>query len=181
MNCSSCGVELEKGALICPKCGTVVVRESKKLLTKKEFWELPAVKPCRVNINTAAGIIYACCVLNVALKVTGSSYLGQYVSVIEALLVAGVAVWMQLAKSRTAAILLLVYGILSMIISSVLAGKIVGWFIPLAGAYAVVYTFRFQKDWKRYQEEGVRPQEIPERVSDGLFQKNKFFDDKKKK
>lgn len=168
MNCEFCGVELEKGALLCPNCGTVVTKRKKEPLTKKELWELPEMKNCRINIRVAAGVVYASAVLSFLLKVTGMM---PEVSLVEMTFMIGLALWVQIGRSRAGAVLLLLYGIANTIIISWLMGKLAGWWILAAGIDAVIYTFRFQKAWKTYQQEGIRPTEVPD--LDDLWKKKK--------
>ena len=46
-----------------------------------------------------------------------------------------------------------------MIMVAIQAGEVQGWLIPLAGAWAVAYTFKFHHLWGKYKKEGVLPKE----------------------
>nr|WP_296441621.1 zinc-ribbon domain-containing protein [uncultured Acetatifactor sp.] len=164
MKCIACGTELPEGALLCPSCGRVlssadVVRQKSEggKLTKKEFYKLPGMKACRGNIRGCAIVLYFAAGMTLMASVLLQDIL--MASVIDGILLLALGLWLQLGKSRVCAIITLCYGIYNMAIVAITAGQIQGWLIPLAGAWAVAYTFKFHGLWSKYQKEGVLPQE----------------------
>lgn len=162
--CVACGAEMEKGALICPKCGWVVnqadvikSRAAGGTLSKKEFYQLPGMKSCRNNIRGCAIILYFCCAMTVLASFLLTDTLSA--SVIDGVLLLALGLWLQFGKSRICAILTTCYGIFSMIVTMKATGNIQGWWIPLAGVWAISYTFKFHKLWNKYQKDGVLPDE----------------------
>ncbi|MCI9337154.1 MAG: zinc-ribbon domain-containing protein [Lachnospiraceae bacterium] len=163
MKCVACGTELEAGALLCPNCGRVVsskdVIRSKAQggqLTKKEFYKLPGMKACRNNIRACAIILY----FSAAMTVAAALFLDMLMaSVIDAALLLALGLWLQFGKSRICAIIVLCYGVFNMAMVALQNGTIQGWLIPLAGAWAIAYTFKFHRLWSKYQKEGVVPDE----------------------
>ena len=163
MKCVACGTELEAGALLCPNCGRVVsskdVIRSKAQggqLTKKEFYKLPGMKACRNNIRACGIILY----FSAAMTVAAALFLDMLMaSVIDAALLLALGLWLQFGKSRICAIIVLCYGVFNMAMVALQNGTIQGWLIPLAGAWAIAYTFKFHRLWSKYQKEGVVPDE----------------------
>lgn len=164
MQCIGCGAELTEGALLCPACGRVVssadvVKEKAKsgALTKKEFYQLPGMKACRNNIRGCAIMLYFCAgVTTLAAFLLRSVLLA---SVIDGVLLLALGLWLQFGKSRVCAIITLCYGVYGMVIALIQFGKVQGWLIPLAGVWAIIYTFKFHNLWSKYQKSGVLPQE----------------------
>ncbi len=164
MKCIACGTELAEGALLCPQCGRVVssadaVRQKAEAgnLSRKEFYKLPGMKACRGNIRTCAIVLYICSGITILAAVLLRDMFAA--SLIDGLLILGLGLWLQLGKSRVCAIITLVYGIAGTGLTLVQTGTVQGWWIPLAGAWAVAYTFKFHKLWNSYQKEGVLPEE----------------------
>ena len=164
MKCVACGTELEEGALLCPHCGRVVEaadvvkqKAAAGQLTKKEFYKLPGMKSCRSNIICCAIVLYICAAgtILVALFLQGE----MMASLLDGILLLGLGLWLQFGKSRVCAIITLLYGIANVAIVAMQTGNIQGWWIPLAGAWAISYTFKFHKLWKKYLKEGEVPKE----------------------
>lgn len=163
MKCVTCGTELAEGTLLCPVCGRVVSTEeaikSKAEgghLTKKEFYKLPGMKSCRTNIRSCAIILYICA----GVTILASLFLQELSSsILDGILLLGLGLWLQLGKSRVCAIITTCYGFLGLGLVLMTSGQIQGWWIPLAGIWAIVYTFKFHKLWNQYQKEGVLPDE----------------------
>lgn len=124
-------------------------------MTKKEFYKLPGVKSCRTNIRTCAILAYVCSGVTILASLLLSDYLAS--SILDGLLLLGLGLGLQLARSRVCAIIIAGYGILNMIIGLLANGTIQGWLIPVIGIYAIIYTFKYQKMWDRYIKEGVLP------------------------
>lgn len=163
MKCMGCGAELQEGALLCPACGRVLSSEDVAKqkaeggnLTKKEFYKLPGMKACRGNIRACAIILYFCA----SVTVLAAMFLDMLMaSILDGVLLLALGLWLQLGKSRVCAIITFCYGLFNMIVVAVQAGEIQGWLIPLAGAWAIFYTFKFHHLWGKYKKEGVLPQE----------------------
>ena len=71
---------------------------------------------------------------------------------IDVLLLAGLAVGLQLLISRVCAISALALALFNVVVGLVETGQFTGWLILLAGVYAVIATFAFQKEWNAYQQ-----------------------------
>lgn len=163
MFCATCGTELGEGALLCPKCGRVLsseeVMKSKAAngqLSKKEFYKLPGMKAYRGNILTCAVILYICA----GVTILAAFLLDELsASILDGIFLVAMGLWLQLGKSRICAIITTCYGLMSVGLVLVASGKVQGWWIPLAGIWAIIYTFKYQKMWKQYQEKGILPAE----------------------
>ena len=174
MKCVGCGTELEPGALLCQSCGRVVssedVAKSKAQsgqLTKKEFYKLPGMKSCRGNIRGCAIILYFCSGMTILASVlmqvlTSSSVMDGFqisASIIDGVLLLALGLWLQFGKSRICAIITLRYGIFNMVMVAIANGQVQGWLIPLAGGWAIAYTFKFHSLWRKYEKSGELPDE----------------------
>lgn len=163
MKCAVCGAELAESAVFCQHCGSVVRREDALRqraaggnMTKKEFYKLPGLKNCRSNILTCAIILYVCAAIT-ALRAL-LLWETMALSLLDAALLLGLGLWLQIGKSRVSAILTTVYGVYNVVIAVLLVGQIQGWWVPLAGIWAIVYTFKFNKFWDEYQRTGQLPE-----------------------
>ena len=71
------------------------------------------------------------------------------------ILVLACSLLIHLLQSRVAAIVLAAYAVLNVVVTSVSNGRFSGWWVALVGVYAVIYTFKFQKAWKDYQNDNA--------------------------
>ena len=180
MQCLHCGNQLLDGATSCPNCGAPVEASNMQgqfnpygqpnqfnqgqfygqqgqnfgqKLTKKEFLKLPSLKKCKGNLNGAAILCYFCAACTLLVAVLMQSYL----AILDVLLILGMGLGIQLAQSRVCAVILFVYSIYNLIIALLSSGTPSGWIIIVAGILAIIYTFKFQKAWKEYNETGMMP------------------------
>lgn len=160
MKCDKCGTELESNALVCPFCGQAVSDEARLQeqygnvkLTKKEFLNLPAMKSCKSNINTCGIALYVIGAINIVLQIAMGSL------PIDGVLIVLFGLGIHLGKSRICAILCTVFGGFNVLYMIMTTGRIAGWWILLAGIYAITYTFRYRSAWNKYQKDGTLPVE----------------------
>lgn len=85
------------------------------------------------------------------------SFLIRFDRMIAAALLVGLGLWVHLGKSRVASLLVLLYGTYSMIMGSVNAGRLQGWWVPVIGGFALSYTIKFNKLWGQYLRSGTLP------------------------
>ncbi len=164
MKCATCGSELEKEALLCHHCGRAVDRAevirqeaASRQLSKKEFYQLPGMKACRSNIKTCSIVLYVCAAITILVSVILQGF--YLLSFLDGVFLILMGLWLQLGRSRVCALLVTAYGIFNTGIGLVESGRLMGWWIPLAGIWAITYTFRFHKLWSRYRKEGVIPKD----------------------
>ena len=127
-------------------------------MTKKEFLKHPNLKKCKGNINASAILLYFCAgitmIATVLLTLTVASGLG---TIIDVLLLVGMGLGIQLAQSRACSIVVFIYSIINFIYGVIMTGRATGWLIVVAGICAIIYTFKFQKAWKEYEQTGMIP------------------------
>lgn len=181
MICEKCGQWIEDGSKVCTNCGNPVNVSNAQgagnaanaqgqpgvgavntvpgaaangmggyaaqPMTKAEFYKHPNVSYARTQIRAAAIISYV---------VAGISLvLGGIGLIIDALLIVGLGLGIQLGRSRVCSVILTVYGVWNTIYITVTTGRLGGWWILLAGIYAVIYTFKYQGAWAEYLKTGV--------------------------
>ena len=167
MICKSCGRANELGARFCKSCGAplesdesmqqnntyqsenvcqqnnqYVMPESMysgtTRMTKKEFNECANIKSITKNITAAAIIAY----------VIGA------ITFIVNVVMAGLGLGIHLAKSRACAVIITAYSIINFIYVILLSGMPGGWLIIVCGVYSIIYTFKYQNAWNKYQQTG---------------------------
>ncbi len=136
-------------------------------LTKKEFFKHENLSNISDNIKGAAFTLYFCGAITLIVMIIS----GNMLSILDVLLIIGFALGVHFLQSRACAILMLVYALFNVFVAYLNTGKF-GGYLPLIGAiYAVTYTFKFHKAWKKYKKDGTMPEE----------QEKGFFKKKKKK
>lgn len=162
MQCTTCGSPLADNAVTCPNCGTPVNQQQyfnqgqaySQPLTKSQFLKHPNLKSCRTNINSSAIILYVCAIISLG---AGILLTQDLFSLIDVVLLVGLALGIQLAKSRVCAIIVCVYAGFNTLYMILSTGRPGGYLILIAAIFAVVATFKFQKTWNEYQKTGILP------------------------
>ena len=158
MFCGNCGQQIADGAAFCPECGAPVnaqqapvyqapvyeaVPVSVAPMSKKEFWASLSKKE-RSNITTASIMCYISAGLTMILGLIG----GNYLVIVEVLLMAGLGLWLHLSKSTVAAWIITVYAAINTIFTLVTTGTPGGWLVLMAGIYAIIGCRKFNKAYK---------------------------------
>ena len=118
-------------------------------ISKKEYYEQYANQRDKRNIRWAAILAYVCAAISLALGIL----LKNYSILIDVVLIVGLALGVQIAKSRVCAVLLLVYSSINTLFSLISTGQVAGWWLIVVGIWAVVGTFNFHKDYQKYLSE----------------------------
>ncbi len=121
-------------------------------MTKEEFYKHPNIANVRSQIR-GAGIL---CYVVAGISLVFSIWMGTFLTaLVDILLVVGLGLGIQLGKSRVCAIILTVYGAINTIVMTLQRGQLSGWWVLVAGIYAIIYTFKFQSAWAEYQKTGI--------------------------
>lgn len=162
--CTKCGASATDEQKFCVSCGEPLTDQASaknldsapmpiydsyapKVTSKMEFVNLPENKPLKTQSTTCGILCYIAAGLNVILAlVTGNTLM-----LLDAVILLVLGLLIHLKQSKICAIILLVYGIISVIINLIATGKFQGWLILLAGIYAVTGVFKLDKAWKEYQ------------------------------
>lgn len=116
-------------------------------MTKREFYKSEEMRPVRKQINSSAICAYVCA----GISLIAGLLIGNPLIIIDVILVVVCGLLVHLIQSRAAAIVLLVYSGINVIIGIIVNGRLQGWWLCLIGVYAVIYTFKFQKAWKEHK------------------------------
>lgn len=172
MECRKCGKLLEEGIQVCPNCGTVAeeMREmtgssawegiprsqENRHLTRKEFFKHGVMRKHRDYLSGAAIAIYFCALCSFAASLSFLNIAGA----LDALLVLGLGIGMQLGRSRACAVILAVTGVLNVIVAlfTGAAGLFgVKGLLFMASVLGVKETFEMNEAWNTYQKTGDYP------------------------
>ena len=120
-------------------------------MTKSQFYKHPLMKKIRSNLITCGVAGYILAALNILfclfIPETGSGWL-------DAICMLGLSLGIHLGKSRVCAIIFAAYGCLNVLYFLIVTQQIQGYWIPIVGIYACIYTFKFHSAWKKYQQTG---------------------------
>lgn len=120
-------------------------------ISKKEYIENYAPEMVRKNIKTEAILAYIC----VGISLIAAIFLYKSVaSVIEVLIILGLALGMHLGKSNVCAILLLLIGVLEWGIKCALTNSYTPNLILLVGVYSVINFHKASKMYKEFIQSG---------------------------
>ena len=166
--CTRCGAFSDDSAKFCTSCGQPFSGEAAeiqpayagdedsispvyvpKVTTLKEFLDLPENAPNKKLLKTSGILCYICAGLTLLVGLVS----GNYLSVIDFLILLVLGLFIHLKQSKVCAILLAVYAVINVIIGFIAFQKFQGWLIILAGIYAVSSAFKLDKAWKEYQSE----------------------------
>lgn len=158
MRCPTCGTEIQPGQKYCPSCGTVqetnqswgdparptvIVRD--RDIPKAEFYRNYAADNTRRSIRGAAIVCYFCTLVTIVLAILFAPLM-----LIDAAVILVLGLLIHLKQSRVCAILLLAYGVMGFSLT-MLDGRMSGWLIVLSGVFAVIYTFRLEKEYQEFR------------------------------
>lgn len=125
-------------------------------LKKKEFCEKYAGKKNKDDIKGAAFLTYICAAISVGL----GFFMHNYSVLVDVVLIVGLALGVQIAKSRACAVLILIYACINTVIMSISYGRVSGWWLILAGVWAVRATFKLHKEYQKFLQDGTIPVNI---------------------
>lgn len=119
-------------------------------MTKSQFWKTAVAKNVKSQVITAAVFAY----ISAAMTLILGLITGNFLVIIDVLLVLGLGLGVQLGKSRACAIILTVYFILNKILQWA-GGEFSGIYMAvifiIGFVMGITGTFAFQKQWKAYQ------------------------------
>lgn len=170
MKCPSCGTKIEEGETRCSFCGAPVDAgrkedapwnqqqnqspaasgwgfENPANVSRTEFYRSYATDKVRKNIRGSAILCYVCAAIT---AVFGIVLLQNIMVLIDVAIVLVLGLAIHMKQSRVCAILLLAYSIFSCVVTLLSTGQVTGWLLILAGVFAVINTFKFEKEYQAY-------------------------------
>ena len=180
MICKSCGRANELGARFCKSCGAPLESDESMQqnntyqsenvyqqnnqyampeslysgttrMTKKEFNECANIKSITKNITAAAIIAYVIGAITFIVNVVMA---GNIAGLVDVMIVVGLGQKKQQTKNKTKTGIITAYSIFNFIYMILLAGVPGGWLIIVCGVYSIIYTFKYQNAWNKYQQTG---------------------------
>ncbi|MCR5635978.1 MAG: hypothetical protein K6F76_02200 [Clostridiales bacterium] len=170
-NCPQCGKAANDNEKFCTLCGATFSENGNapvnsvcsyenaephgtfqlpKATTKQEFLKLDENKKIRRELNTSAVICYVCAGITLMLMFV---FLGNVYSLIDVALLIGLGLGIHIKQSKVCAIVLCSYAAVNVLYSLIVLRAFGGYLILIAGIYSIIYTFKLDKLWKRYQQE----------------------------
>lgn len=117
-----------------PECG----------ISKKEFYKYHASKETKSSLVGAAVILYICAIINL--------FVGY---IPDAVIMVVLGLFLHLRGSRPCAVILMVYSILSCIITTLMRGRFSGWLLVFAGIVAVRAAFALEKEYRVFRGQSI--------------------------
>lgn len=167
MFCPHCGAQAVEGATFCDKCGNSLSNEppvaapvaqaqpspaaQPEIMSKRAYMKEPINIQIKKNIN-AAGIF---CYFSAVATLIISGILGE-INFIDPIILVLLGGFVQFGYSFIASIILLIYGIINMVVTTMNTGRFSGYLVFIAGIYAVSNTFKFSREYKRYKKDQIR-------------------------
>lgn len=161
MKCPTCGAEVQPGQRYCPSCGALQTTDQawggvpvpsaaaeNRDITKSEFCRTYAPDKVRKNIKGSAILCYFSAVVTAVVGILFSPLMLVDAAIV---LVLGLAI--HLKQSRVCAVLLLVYSLISCLSVMLQTGRPGSWLIILAGVFAVMNTFKLEKEYRAFRGE----------------------------
>ena len=161
MNCPFCGNEVRENEKFCQSCGTALTQTP--IETRVQQPAAPAAAPaarpssfkefitssyCTPDVNktikTSWIILFVCAGISAIVQIAGGSF------PIDGILMAGIAVWLMLSKSFAAGVTACVVGVLELVLTSIMMGRLAGWLPALAGVYALTAVLKARKQYKAF-------------------------------
>ncbi|MCR4654462.1 MAG: hypothetical protein K5744_12390 [Eubacterium sp.] len=116
-------------------------------LTRMQFLDLPDEIKIKKNIRGSAIISFVCAAITfIFLLITQS-----YWSLLDVAILVACGGFILKRASKIASIVLLVYGALNFFYTLLTMNTPGGWLIVLSGVYAVIYTWKLDKEYKEYK------------------------------
>ncbi len=122
--------------------------------TKEAMCKLPQFKNANASTMAGAIIAYISAVVTLILIIAEEM---DPVSLIDVIIVALLGVIIHRTKSFGPSVVLLVYGIVSCIVTTLTMGALSGWLLIIGGIAAVIGSNKISKAWKNYERTGMIP------------------------
>lgn len=130
-----------------PQNPAVMPKNAKQFI--KQMSHIQEYKNIGTEINVCGILFYVFAAATIALSLLVKS---SGAGLVDAFILVGFGLWIQLGYSRVGSIIALVYSILNMIYMTVSTGKLGGYLILIAAVCSVIYTFKAAKAFKQYKE-----------------------------
>ena len=116
-------------------------------LTRMQFLDLPDEIKIKKNIRGSAIISFVCAaIIFIFLLITQS-----YWSLLDVAVLVACGIFILKRASKIASIVLLAYGAINFFYTFLTMNTPGGWLIVLSGVYAVIYTWKLDKEYKEYK------------------------------
>ena len=146
--CTNCGYSIYPGNINCPTCGAPVNQTQfidRQNVSRKEFIEKYISPSERRNINSVCYLCYFCAVITAVMAIIFNPF-----GLIDAAVLGGIALGMQLTKNRVFSFVLLAFTIFEFVITVVAGATPPIWWLA-AGIASVVFFNKIEKKYKQFK------------------------------
>ena len=122
-------------------------------MSKKDFLKLEQNKSMKNGILTSAILCYVSAGVTTLLGLFATSIAGisfSPVVLLDAAIILGLGLLIQLKQNFPASVVLLVYGLINTVYMTVKSGTFGGWLILVAGICATYFTYKLNKEYKAF-------------------------------
>ena len=159
MFCPKCGAEVRPEEKLCQSCGTPLAQTPIETQQPAAPAAEPAPRPnsfkefimspyCTPDVNKTIRaswiILFVCAGISAIVQVAGGSF------PVDGIIMAAIAVWLMLSKSFAAGVTACVVGVLELVLTSIMMGRLAGWLPALAGVYALTAVLKARKQYKAF-------------------------------
>ena len=123
-------------------------------VTKREFFAKYAALKSRNQIKSAGVLAYLCAAASLVQGLSAHNF----AVIVDVAVIAGLALGVQIAKSRVFAVLLLAYACFNTVVMTLVNGQLSGWLLIFVGILAVAGTWKLQKEYQAFLLEGTVPE-----------------------
>ena len=124
------------------------------VMDKAQFFNLPNLKRCRSYITGSAIMMYVSAGLTFLVNVLLAE---NIFGLLDVFILLGLGLGIHLGKSRVCSIITCVYACFNLIYMIIAEGTPGGTLIVIASILAIIYTFKYQGAWEKYQRTGMLP------------------------
>ena len=177
MFCSNCGKEIPEGYDVCMYCGTPlstaeetvsaapaeamydytadyqvpVAAADPSITNVKQYVKNLCSKKCKNSFTWIIVVLFVLSGINLIVQVAGGNYFG----LLDVAIFLGLTIWFTCTYSKASAIVLLVFGALECILSTIAMGQFAGFFWPLLGICALTSAISAKKSFDNYRATGT--------------------------
>lgn len=149
--CQSCRAPLQQGTAFCTQCGTPVsrpVQQNVQNIKLREYIDKYGSTTAKKEIKNIALFCYICLFISIVLTIVTGNWLG----IIDIVILFGLTLGIHLGKSKVCAILLLIASIIEGVVGMVVSGGFTGYWWILASILVIRNFNKITKEYNQFKQ-----------------------------